>query len=117
MLTQIKFGDLAPGAKFYIDDLEHVKLQKNSGNGNWNACDIETGTLCYVVDQITVSICKATASAHEQLIALGCTYVKAEDRFGDTRTGYWFQGDDPTHRVYGDFLGETEEAAMQAIKG
>jgi len=54
---------------------------------------------------------------HEELLAYGCTYVKAEDRFGDTRTGYWIQGDDPNHKVYGDFLGETEEAATQAIRG
>jgi hypothetical protein len=57
-----------------------------------------------------------TAMSQGQLIDYGCDYCTAEDQFGDTRSGYWFPGDGDG-QGYGDFLGETPEAATMAISG
>lgn len=53
---------------------------------------------------------------HKELLERGCVYATAEDHYGDTRTGYWYPGDG-YGKGYGDFLGETPEAATQAIVG
>ena len=53
---------------------------------------------------------------HEQLLHRGCDYCTAEDHFGDTRSGYWIAGDG-YGKGYGQFLGETTQAATEALRG
>ena len=45
---------------------------------------------------------------HDELIEIGCEYAKAEDRWGDTKAGYWLDG---------QFLGTDEKTATEAIEG
>lgn len=54
---------------------------------------------------------------HEELIEYGCDYCIAEDQYGETKSGYWMPGEDPNHKVFGIFLGETPEIATEAIRG
>lgn len=42
MLTEVEFSEVKPGQKFYVDDMEHVRLYEDAGD--WNACEVETGT-------------------------------------------------------------------------
>lgn len=45
---------------------------------------------------------------HDELLDYGCEYATAEDRWGDTKSGYWLDG------VY---LGSTARIATEAIRG
>lgn len=80
--------------------------------------DRQTGQL-HRVDDLSSEVYTVdinTPLTHEDLLAYGLEWVKADDEHGETRSGYWVPGDG-NGKGYGEFFGETVEAAVQAIVG